>query len=238
MTKNNKNFWIYGKHSALESLKNQPLIKIFVTTQFIKKNPIIKKYKFEIKDKSYLDSLLPDSLHQGIAVLSKYNEPDLAQEISKITSDQSLIIILDSINDPHNIGAIIRSASAFNADAVIINNHGSSSDFSTIAKVSSGTFTNLPLITVTNLSTTIKYLKEKGFWVYGFDVNSSDYLNSVQFHSKTAIVMGSEGKGIKTLVRKNCDFLLKIPISSSTESLNVSNATSIAMYEFFKQQST
>ena len=146
-------------------------------------------------------------------------------------NDGALVLILDGITDPHNLGAILRSADQFGVDLVLIPERRSVQANETVVKVSSGAAQYVPLSVVTNLTREIKTLKDNGFWIYGADMAGEESY-SMSFPARTAIVMGSEGNGISQLVRKNCDHIISIPMRGHIDSLNVSVATGILLYEF------
>ena len=146
-------------------------------------------------------------------------------------NDGALVLILDGITDPHNLGAILRSADQFGVDLVLIPERRSVQATETVVKVSSGAAQYVPLSVVTNLTREIKTLKDNGFWIYGADMAGEESY-SMSFPARTAIVMGSEGNGISQLVRKNCDHIISIPMRGHIDSLNVSVATGILLYEF------
>ena len=142
------------------------------------------------------------------------------------------MVILDQVTDPHNIGAIVRSAAAFSADAVILTEYNSPSENNTIVKCAAGACESVPLVKVTNLASCMKTLKKEGYWIIGLDGHTETELNQSIFSDKIALVLGSEGTGMRKLTKDNCDYIAKIKISSNLESLNVSNAAAIALYEF------
>ncbi len=149
--------------------------------------------------------------------------------------DDALVLILDGITDPHNLGAILRSADQFGADLVLIPSRRSVQANETVVKVSSGAAQYVPLSVVTNLNREIKTLKDNGFWIYGADMNgSSSY--SEKWAKRTAIIMGSEGDGMSQLVKKNCDYIVSIPMRGHIDSLNVSVAAGILMYEYRRKE--
>ncbi len=150
-------------------------------------------------------------------------------------ADGALVLILDGITDPHNLGAILRSADQFGADLVLIPERRSVQANETVVKVSSGAAQYVPLSVVTNLNREIKTLKDNGFWIYGADMNgSSSY--SEKWAKRTAIIMGSEGNGMSQLVKRNCDYIISIPMRGHIDSLNVSVAAGILMYEYRREE--
>ncbi len=144
------------------------------------------------------------------------------------------MLILDSITDPHNFGAILRSADKFGVSLVIIRERRSVRDSATVAKTSAGAINYVPISVVSNLNSAIALLQEAGYWVYGADI-SGDSLVDEKFASKVAIVMGSEGRGISPLTKQKCDSMLTIPTCGSVDSLNVSVATGVILYELYRQ---
>ena len=166
---------------------------------------------------------------------SRLMETTVEEFCQKLGEDEgALVLILDGITDPHNLGAILRSADQFGADLVLIPERRSVQANETVVKVSSGAAQYVPLSVVTNLNREIKTLKDNGFWIYGADMNgSSSY--SEKFAHRSAIVMGSEGDGMSSLVRKNCDYIVSIPMQGHIDSLNVSVAAGILMYEYRRE---
>ncbi|QXK91788.1 23S rRNA (guanosine(2251)-2'-O)-methyltransferase RlmB [Neoehrlichia mikurensis] len=241
-----KPIWIYGKHTCTIAIKNLDRIcyELIITENFFKKNLEIiqcankRNIKFKIADNNLLNSILGRNInHQGIALKVNpilQNNTDIHHIISH-NNKNSTILILDQITDVYNVGSIIRSSACFNVDAVIMSYYNSPSDNCVIAKTSSGAVDLIPIIQVTNIVQTIKTLQKSGYWCYGFDIQAKQLLHEVNFYSKKIIVLGSEEKGIRKLVKENCDFLLKIPISQKINSLNVSNAAAIALYYTYSQ---
>ncbi len=163
---------------------------------------------------------------------SRLKETSVEEFCSSLEEDDgALVLILDSITDPHNLGAILRSADQFGADLVLIPERRAVQANETVVKVSSGAAQYVPVSVVTNLTREIKTLKEHGFWIYGADMNGESSYTE-KFSARTAIVMGSEGDGMSALVRKNCDYIVSIPMRGHIDSLNVSVAAGILMYEF------
>ncbi len=226
---------IYGKNVALEKLKsNNKINKIYISNKFndeviisLIKN---KNIPTKIVDNRELDKMCK-GLHQGIVLeVEDIKTYDLEKTLEQIDKEYPLIVILDHIEDPHNFGAIIRSCEAFGVDAIIIPNDRSVDITSTVVKVSVGTIEKIKIIKVVNLNNTIKKLKEYGYWIVGTDMEGTDYTN-IDYKTKIAIVIGNEGKGISRLVSENCDYLAKIPMKGTVNSLNASVACGIFLSE-------
>ncbi len=227
--------YIYGKHASLSALCNpkRKIKNIFCTEDiFALYKKTITQFRYEISNMQSLTKLLGNNqIHQGIVLkleetifLSNINELDL-------TKPKCTIAILDQITDPQNIGAIIRSAAAFDVDAIIMASDNAPNENGTIAKAASGTLEIVPIVKVVNLVRTMEQLKKLGFWIIGMDGKSGHPLDKKICSDKVAIVLGSEDSGMRPLVKKTCDFFTKIAISDKVESLNVSNAASI-MFHF------
>ena len=180
---------------------------------------------------------IPDS--KGV-VLSIPKSPgkapgDIETLIASLVSDSALIVCLDGITDPQNLGAIIRSAEQFGADCVVMPKRRSAGITDTVARVSSGAVEYIPVFSVQNMARTLEYLKKNGFWVFGADAAGVSILDS-DFRGRVAVILGSEGSGMSRLVRDNCDALVSIPTTGHIDSLNVSVAAGILMYEIRRRQ--
>lgn len=229
-----KNYYIYGKHPATATLSNprRKIIEVHCTQEvFARHKDLIESRKYKIATSQQLNSLLPkDATHQGIAVFvapvatSSLNDIDLSSPHAKIA-------ILDQVTDPHNIGAILRSAAAFGIQAIIMTNDSSAEESGVIAKTACGALELVPIIRVVNLKSTIELLKKQGFWIIGLDGSAKEFLSRKALSGRVAMVLGAEGAGMRRLTTEACDLLVKIPISESMESLNVSTAASIVFYE-------
>ena len=236
---------ISGFHAVESILIQRPelIVQLFISRSEDKRGARIKnlakisQVNSELIDSKKIDRLAGHSKHQGFAAeisnLGFLSEKDVIPRLKNLTT--SRVLILDSIQDPRNLGACLRSALAFEFDAIIINKDGSSPINEYVFKTSVGAILNLNIFYVTNLSRSINTLKDIGFWVLGLDGNGEGSIFSEKFSSKTAVVLGSEGSGIRKLVKENCDHLIKIPISNKVESLNISVAAGIIMYELKKQ---
>ena len=228
---------VFGKNVVLEYLNSDKKIyKAFIQNNFNDYDLINKiKHKninYQILQKLDMDKKV-SGLHQGIIFdVEDYKYADIYDIIS---DDDSLIVILDHIEDPHNFGAIIRSCEAAGVDGIIIPNDRSVLVNSTVIKVSVGTTEKIKIAKVTNLNSTIKLLKEKGYWIFGTDMDGTDY-TKLDYKGKTCIICGNEGSGMSKLVRENCDFIASIPMKGEVNSLNASVATAIIVFEAIKQR--
>ena len=229
--------YVFGKNVANEiSKKNEKIKKAYICKSFNDKNIIsaLQKSNISIKfcEKFELDKLANGN-HQGIILsIPDYEYCDVSEFINK---ENSLVVILDHLEDPHNLGAIIRTCEAAGVDGIIIPKDRSVSVNSTVMKVSAGALENMKISSVTNLSNTIKYLKENGFWIVGTDMSGTSY-DEIDYSGKIAIVIGNEGKGMSKIVRESCDFIASIPMRGKINSLNASVATGIIVYEAIKSR--
>lgn len=246
----NKEF-VFGKNSVEALLLNseRPINKIFILSSIKKDSKIHTILKLannnkipvsEISKEKMSNMLKENVNHQGIvASVSPVNFSTVDEILETVQHKKKLplLILLDNIEDPQNLGAIIRSSEVLGADGIIIPKRRSAIISGTVAKASSGALEFIPIARVNNLNTTIKTLKEQGLWVIGAENEiKSQNIFHTDFNIPCAIVMGSEGKGISPLVKKSCDILIKIPQSGKTTSLNVSNALSIVLYEITRQR--
>jgi 23S rRNA (guanosine2251-2'-O)-methyltransferase len=180
-----------------------------------------------------------DATHQGVCAELRERElyTTLEDALGKAhdSSQNPLFVLLDELQDPHNVGAIIRSAAAFGAHGVLLPEHGQVQITSTVIKTSAGAVFSMPIIRITNVNTTLRTLKEKGYWTYALDGDGETSLTETAFDAPSVLVVGNEGTGIREKTLEVCDFRLSIPISARTESLNASNAAAVALYEWNKQ---
>lgn len=191
----------------------------------------------EFRERSYLDRQTGHKYHQGIFGLCEnfdYVNVDDVIENRHVDFTNNLILILDGITDPQNLGSLIRAAHCLGANGVIIPENRSAAVTATVVKASAGAAHYIPIAMVVNLSNTIEYLKEKGFWIYGTDPVSGKNVSKIDYNGHIGLVMGSEGKGIRPLIKKKCDFLLSIPTMGRIDSLNVSVAAGIILYEILR----
>ena len=229
---------LVGQHSVFSALEKKLhlLDHILVSEHsFVKyENSLTKaaKQKIRVVDKKVLNNKT-NQPHQGI--IAFFKQEKITVDFDKIIAESKLLVLLDQVTDPHNVGAIIRSANAFGAGAVITPVKNAATDSPIIAKSSSGAIEDTPLVTVSNLNNTIKSLQKEGFWVVGLDGYAYDEIQKADLKGKVALVMGSEGSGLRKLVKENCDQLVKLPMCGSVESLNVSVACGVSLYEVYKQ---
>ncbi len=184
-------------------------------------------------------SALTSQVHQGvIAMISPIEYASLEDilEKNKDKEENSLMIMLDGVQDPHNLGAIIRTAKCAGADAVIIPKRNTSLVTSTVEKTSAGAASLIPIVQVSNLNNAIETIKKYGFWVYGAEADGEISYTKAKYNSNTLFVMGGENQGVSKLTREKCDVIVKINMKGEFNSLNVSNAASILMFEFLRQQ--
>jgi 23S rRNA (guanosine2251-2'-O)-methyltransferase len=234
---NTKDYFIYGIHPSIAALNNKArkVKEIVCTTNIFEKHQsLIELHNFKVVESIKIAEALPEgSVHQGIAVRVEYLPHYSIEDVNE-DNPNIKVAILDQISDPHNIGAILRSAAAFNIEALILTDDNSPIENAIIAKTSSGALEVVKIIRLTNLAAGIKTLKKKGFWILGLDSNTEQTFTKEITEGKIAIALGAEGKGLRRLTKENCDFLVKISMSEDAESLNVSNAAAIAFYEAYK----
>ena len=223
---------VSGRNNVKEILKeNIDVKKVYLQNNFNEQDIISlinkKKIKIIYVDKYELDKLIKNN-HQGVILeIDDYKYCSLDDIISN--KEKCNIIILDHLEDPHNLGAIIRTVEASGIDGIILPINRSVSVNETVMKTSVGTLMNVKICQVTNLMNTIKYLKKNGFWIYGADMNGEDF-SKINYSNKTCLIIGNEGKGLSHIVRKSCDYIVSIPMAGKVNSLNASVAAGILMY--------
>jgi 23S rRNA (guanosine2251-2'-O)-methyltransferase len=184
-----------------------------------------------------LDRMAGNNAHQGVVAVTsgkQYNELDDVIEAKR--GQFSLIVLLDGIEDPHNLGAILRTADAAGADGVVIPERRAAGVTPVVTKASAGASEHLPIAKVTNIARTVEELKEKNIWVVGLDERGTQSYDSLDYKMDCAIVLGAEGKGVHDLVRKKCDFVVSIPMLGKVPSLNVSVAAGVMLFEVVRQR--
>jgi 23S rRNA (guanosine2251-2'-O)-methyltransferase len=193
----------------------------------------------EVLDRHALDRLLPEgAVHQGWALQVEPLEPadlDDALRAAEMHGGRAVIVVLDQVGDPHNVGAVLRSAAAFGAAAVVVAAYGAPPSTGALAKAASGALDRVPLVRAGNLAQTLDRLKRAGYWCIGLEERAPAALASLNPGPRVALVLGSEGGGLRRLVREHCDWLARLPTRPELPSLNVSNAAAIALYELARQ---
>ena len=190
-----------------------------------------------VLDRTAFNQLLPEgAVHQGLALEAEPLEAaDLDDVLRALPAEgAAVIIMLDQVTDPHNVGAILRSAAAFGARAVVVPEHGAPPVTATLAKAASGALDRVPLVRVTNLSRALERLKAAGFWSCGLDEAAPAPLARLDLGHRVVLLLGSEGGGLRRLLREHCDYLARLPTRPELPSLNVSNAAAIALYELLR----
>ena len=231
-------YWIYGYHTVQAALANPArTLHNLITTKQMHKEFANSFPQLQIHDKSFFDKKFgAEVVHQGIAAEVTPLEPLYLQEFVKTAREDSVILILDQVTDPHNIGAILRTAAAMQVDAILLPDRNSPMEGPVMAKTASGALELVPIIRETNLARAMGELKEQNFWCYGFAEGNNTALHKNKLNGRIALVMGAEGKGMRRLTKEHCDVLVHIPTSEQFSTLNVSNAAAIAMYEAMRQR--
>lgn len=231
--------YIYGKNVIEELLKTDLKIhEVYVTNDFNDKNitKLLKNKRISpiIREKKYVDDLV-DTYAQGIvAKIDKYKYKSIEELMERASNKEfPLIIILDQLTDIHNFASIIRICECAGVDGIIIPNNRSAEVNAGVYKISSGAIFNVDICMVSNITNAIKKLKDNGYWIVGSDLQTDTDYTSVDYKMSVGLVIGSEGKGIRDNTRKQCDYLVKIPMVGTINSLNASVATGILCYEIF-----
>lgn len=231
---------LYGRHAVTAALENpqRKIFKLVCTPEQVsglqRRFPDVRIVAAEKKE---IDRLLPaEAVHQGLALYCSPLPPVALEDICAAAdqSGQARILILDQVTDPHNIGAIIRSCAAFGAQAVIVQDKNSPEESGAMAKAAAGTMELLPVVRTINLARAIETLKKHGFWIIGMDSHAKTQVSQMDKGGKLAVVMGSEGAGMRRLVEESCDMTVRLPIAAKVESLNVSTAAAVILYELAK----
>jgi 23S rRNA (guanosine2251-2'-O)-methyltransferase len=244
--------WIYGRHAVAAALANparrcRRVVALREAADELR--PLLAASRAdlpkgvpELLDRSALETLLPPgAVHQGMALaadpLPQRSIADLVANLPEAGAPH-IVVALDQVTDPHNVGAILRSAAAFAALAILVPDHGAPSVTGVLAKAASGALETVPLLRVGNLARALGQLKEAGFWCVGLDQEASDNLATLELPDKIVLVLGAEGAGLRRLTRERCDFLARLPTRGNRSSLNVSNAAALALYEVARRGPT
>tara|TARA_B100000579_G_scaffold274739_1_gene227005 strand:- start:1830 stop:2570 length:741 start_codon:yes stop_codon:yes gene_type:complete len=243
---NKSSFFIVGQHAVIEALKNtkRKVLRVFLTEESKKnihrKSPnknLLKDVKVYFKTKKELDKYTTKEnlLHQGYVAEIEHLEKPLLKEFVK-ENDNVTLVCLDGVNDPRNIGSLIRSAASFNIDGIIIKERHYPRESKLMFKAASGSIEYVNIFEVSNINSTLKNLKDKNFWIYGFDVNGKKNFTDIEWKGNNVLVFGSEGSGMHKHTSKYSDFLVKIDINKQIESLNISNSAAIVFHYINNQK--
>ena len=235
---------IEGKNPIIEALRAGQQVDRILIAEGAKQVEDIKQLaseggvKYQFVSRQKIEQLATTKVNQGvIAFLSSATYTDLDEWLAGLDMQKNpIVLMLAELQDPHNVGSIIRTAEAAGASSVIIAKHRAVGLTATVAKVSAGAIAHMPIIRVTNLAQTLQELKDKGFWVVGTDAKAEKNYYEIKYNMPTVLVIGSEGKGMGPLLEKKCDYLIKIPMLGQVTSLNASVAAGIMTYEIVKQR--
>ena len=239
---------IYGRYPVLSALENQRRLNRIWITPRLRYDPRFHSLLFQAKENGTvideveprrLDQITQQANHQGVvAQVAPYAYIDLGEliERAKSVSEQPVIVVADGITDPHNLGAIIRTAEAIGTQGLVIPQRRAAGITSSVMKVAAGALETFPVARVVNLSRALEQLKAAGFWIYGAASTASLPLHTVQFSGPVVLVVGSEGEGLSLLTQRCCDVLVSIPLMGNTPSLNASVASGMTLYEVFRQK--
>lgn len=228
--------WVYGKNVVKQILKSQTKVHhlyMAISDKEIEELARHKKVNIEHIDKNKLNKMANGVNHQGVAVeIEEYQTLSLKELLGRIPAGRDgWLIMLDELEDPHNLGAILRTCDAVGVDGVIIKKDHAVGLTPTVAKVSAGAIDTIPVASVTNLNNAIRELKDAGYWIVGTDMDRAIDYRQLRVDMPLVLVIGNEGKGISRLVKENCDIMVKLPMEGSISSLNASVAAGVLMYE-------
>ncbi|MBQ6333668.1 MAG: 23S rRNA (guanosine(2251)-2'-O)-methyltransferase RlmB [Erysipelotrichaceae bacterium] len=223
--------YVYGRNSFFEALANGRIIKAYVLDDSRIKDAGIS---YKIVDRHKLDNMCKGKNHQGY--VAEVKDFELSKVSDMIKDKDGLIVMLDGLEDVHNLGAIIRTAECAGVDGIIYKSHNAVKVNDTVAKVASGALEYVKVAEVTNLVSTIKDLKKKGYWIVGSDGSASQMYDELDYDMNTVLIIGSEGRGMSRLVKEECDFIVKLPMYGKVSSLNASVAAGILIYNILQKR--
>jgi 23S rRNA (guanosine2251-2'-O)-methyltransferase len=238
---------IAGRRPIIEALKAGTRIEQIVfligvqgrVVEEIKSLADRHKVRFSFVNKTTFRELASDATTQGVVAVvpsKKFVGIERLLNAAAERGEKGFILVLDGIEDPHNLGALVRTAECAGAHGVVLPKHHAATVTSTVVKASAGATEHMPMAEVTNVVTTIEQLKEEGYWIVGLDAAGKKEYTAVDYRDPVALVVGNEGKGIRRLVREHCDHLVRIPLRGNVESLNASVAGALVMYEVVRQR--
>lgn len=236
--------YLYGVHSVVAALRNpnRSYRSLYILRETLKKQDTLKEVCQSLKispeiltEEEFLTLVPPTSLHQGVVLEADPLKPLILEDFLETAPSECLVLCLDQVTDPHNFGAILRSAAAFGVKAVIATVHHAPPLQGVTARASAGGIEQVPVISVTNLRQALQQLKKNNFWCYGLAEGGETSLESCALSGRIALVLGSEGSGLRRLTKEDCDMLVFLPTEPTFSTLNVSNAAAIALYEARRQ---
>jgi 23S rRNA (guanosine2251-2'-O)-methyltransferase len=231
--------WLWGRHPVLAALANpeRRIERLLMTREIAQQHAAAFADRAEILSREDLARRLPaDAVHQGIAALAAPLEEPQLEDLLACCGDHALVLALDQVTDPHNIGAILRSAAAFGVAGLIVTERHAPADTGVLAKAASGALEIVPLVRAVNLARTLEQLKQAGFWLYGLDEKGDVTIGDLDLSGRACIVLGAEGEGLRRLTAEKCDRLVTIPTEARLAALNVSNAAAVAAYEWARRR--
>jgi 23S rRNA (guanosine2251-2'-O)-methyltransferase len=231
--------WLYGRHPVLAALANpeRRIERILATREMAERHAKEFAGRAQVLSREELAQRLPaGAVHQGIAALvAPLEEPQLEDVLARC-KDDALVLALDQVTDPHNVGAILRSAAAFGVAGLIVTERHAPADTGVLAKAASGALEVVPMVRAVNLARALEQLKDAGFWLYGLDERGDAQIGELDLKGRVCIVLGAEGEGLRRLTAEKCDRLVTIPTNAALAALNVSNAAAIASYEWARRR--
>lgn len=236
--KHPNNVLFYGRNSVEAALKNpeRDIVRLMVAPKSLDAaHGLIAGRDIQLQQVTSAEALAgivpAGAPHQDLFLEAKPLDAGAVEDLNPVPNEKNIILMLDQVTDPQNVGACLRSAAAFGARAVITQDRNSPAETGALARASAGGLETVPWVRAANLAQALDTLKDMGYWHLGLDGHTDTTLKSANLGDSVVLVMGSEGKGLRPLVRKHCDVIAKIPMSGAVESLNVSNAAAIALYE-------
>jgi 23S rRNA (guanosine2251-2'-O)-methyltransferase len=241
--------WLYGRHPVLAAVRNprrrlERLVATGESAAVLERAAIgapVSRPRVEAVDRRHLAALLADdAVHQGFAALARPLPACDLQTLLASTpgADRAVVVVLDQVTDPRNVGAVLRSAEAFDAMGVVVQERHAPGETPALAKAASGALESVPLVRVTNIARALRLLREANFRCIGLAGDAPLPLSAAPLEGRSALVIGAEGSGLRRLVRETCDVLVRIPIAPSVDSLNLAAATAIALYECARPRSS
>ena len=236
--------WLYGHHPVLAALANpdRKIERLLVTKEAAERHAAAfaaasAAQKATVMLRDDLSQRLPaGAVHQGIAILVAPLEEPALEDVLARCGENALVLALDQVTDPHNVGAILRSAAAFGVAGVVVTERNAPADTGVLAKAASGALEVVPLVRAVNLARTLDQLKEAGFWLYGLDERGDVAISDLDLAGRVCVVLGAEGEGLRRLTSEKCDRLATIPTKAALAALNVSNAAAITTYEWARRR--